>query len=173
MQKGKEIEKVQEVRAIHHTLNTIAGGFAGGGETISSCKNYAQVVMHISETIVHEAEQDLDPVGFSKRDTMGIMPHEDDPMLIKIQIQYWTFKRVLVDLGSSVDILYLEAFRGMEFNIVELLPFRGTLVGFVGEHVQILGHFPILTTFGSGENAKTIKFRYMVVNSTSPYNAVT
>lgn len=77
-----------------------------------------------------------------------------------------------MDPSSSADILYWEEFRGMEFDIVELLPFRGTLVDFAGEQVQIIGHLPILTTFGSDENANTVKVRYLVVNLASPYNTI-
>ena len=61
------------------------------------------------------------------------MAHEIDPIVIKVQIRYWSVKRVLVDPGSSADVLYWEAFKGMEFDKTELLPFNGTLVRFSGE----------------------------------------
>lgn len=76
--------------------------------------------MRISETMVPEGEQELDPVDLSKRDAIGFIPHEDDPIVIKIQIRHWTVKRILVDRGSFADILYWEALRGMEFDIAEL-----------------------------------------------------
>lgn len=60
----------------------------------------------------------------------------------------------------------------MEFDLVELLPFRKTLVGFTKEQVQIMRHMPVLTIFRSSENEKTIKVRYLIVNAASPYNFI-
>lgn len=60
----------------------------------------------------------------------------------------------------------------MGINMSEMLPFKGTLVGFVGEQVQFLGHLPVLTFFGSGDNAKSISIKYLIVNTTSPYNII-
>lgn len=58
----------------------------------------------------------------------------------------------------------------MNFDISELLLFKGTLVGFSREHVQVLGHFPVITTFSSEENPKSLKVRYLIFNDESPYN---
>lgn len=69
-------------------------------------------------------------------------------MVIRVQIHNWNVKRVLVNLGSSTDLLYQEAFKGMNFDITELLPFKGSLVGFSGEPAQVLGHLSMVTTFG-------------------------
>lgn len=52
-----------------------------------SRKKYARFMMHIFETMVPDDEQDLDMVSFSQRDAMGIVPHEDDPMVVKIHIR--------------------------------------------------------------------------------------
>lgn len=60
----------------------------------------------------------------------------------------------------------------MNMDTFELLPFKGTLVGFSGEQVQVMGHVPIITIFGSGSNARSIKVRYLIVNTLSPYNII-
>lgn len=45
--KGKSTNKVRETRVTRHILNTIVGGFTGGGETNLSGKRHARAVMHI------------------------------------------------------------------------------------------------------------------------------
>ncbi|KAK2450459.1 hypothetical protein QL285_009575 [Trifolium repens] len=40
--------------------------------------------------------------------------------------------RVLIDSGSSADIMYWEAFKAMQLSNEHLLPYNGTLVGFAG-----------------------------------------
>lgn len=47
--KGKNAYEVREARVTRHTLNTVAGGFVGGGETNSAMKRYAREVMHIRQ----------------------------------------------------------------------------------------------------------------------------
>lgn len=49
-------------------------------------------------------------------------------------------------------------------------PFKGSLVGFLGEKVKILGYVTIMTTFSMDENSKKLKITYMVINSPSSYN---
>src|ERR1051325_4817250 len=93
-------------------------------------------------------------------------------MVIKVQIRDCGVKRVLVDPGSSTNVMYWEAFKGMDFDPKELLPFNGTLVGFSGEQVQVLGYLLVLTTFGTDESAKDVRVRYLVVNAYSPYNII-
>lgn len=36
----------------------------------------------------------------------------------------------------------------------------------------MLGHMPVLTLFGSGDNAKSLKVRYFIMNVASPYNII-
>lgn len=110
--------------------------------------------------------------SFSRKDLEGVMAHENDPMVIKLQICDWIIKRVLINPRSSADVLYMEAFKGMNFDTTELLPFKGTLVEVSAEHVQVLGHLPIMTTFGSRDHAKSIQVRYVIINVASPYNII-
>nr|KYP35454.1 hypothetical protein KK1_043508 [Cajanus cajan] len=42
----------------------------------------------------------------------------------------YNVKRVLVDQGSSADIMFWEAFVGMKILTDRLMPYAGTLVGF-------------------------------------------
>jgi len=68
-----------------HTLNTISGGFARGGESNASRKNYARQIMLIDEGSHFFAERSPDIV-FSAKDFEGVVPHDDDPMVITLQI---------------------------------------------------------------------------------------
>lgn len=67
-------------------------------------------------------------------------PHEDDPMVISVVSANYRVKRVLINQGSSADIIYLDAFEklGVDKDLVQ--PFTGTLVGFSGEQIEIRGY---------------------------------
>ena len=118
-----------------HTLHTISGGFAGGGESSSSCKKYVRQVMLCQEDNNHALEREPD-ITFSPKDYQDIVSHDDDPTVITLQIFKWDVKRVLIDPGSLADILYYETFERMGLDSEQLQPFKGTLAGFTGEQVQ-------------------------------------
>jgi len=46
------------------------------------------------------------PITFTDANFQGAHPNQDDPMVITIEIEIFAVKKVFVDQGSSVDILY-------------------------------------------------------------------
>jgi hypothetical protein len=66
-----------------------------------------------------------------------VVPHDDDPMVVTLQIFNWDVKRVLIDPGSSADILYYDAFEKLGLAPEQLQPFKGTMAGFTGEQVHV------------------------------------
>ncbi|GAU23955.1 hypothetical protein TSUD_183540 [Trifolium subterraneum] len=127
-------------------VNTIAGGFAGGGESKAARKRYLRRIIQETNTLAHVSSSRAPEISFSPGDGEGVFPHDDDP---------------------------LEAFKAMQLAGEQLQPYNGTLVGFGGEQVEVMGHVTLLTTFGEKENAKTIKVRYLIVKTTfTSYNII-
>ena len=79
--------------------------------------------MHVRQKSPSEERDNQATITFSKKDAEGMLPHKYDQMVIKFQIWNWNVKPVLIDPRSSEDVLYWEAFKGMNFDITELLPF--------------------------------------------------
>jgi hypothetical protein len=98
-------EKISEEK--RHTLNTISGG----GESSSSHKKYVRQVMLCQEYDEQASEHEPD-ISFTAKDYRDVIPHDDDPMVITLKIFKSDVKRVLVDPGSSADILYYDTFDG-------------------------------------------------------------
>ena len=48
---------------------------------------------------------------FSEEDVRGVKQPHDDPLVIMVMIEGFNTRRVLVDNGSSADIIYLSAFQ--------------------------------------------------------------
>ena len=63
------------------------------------------------------------------------MPH-DDPFIIKLHIEACVVRRVLVDGGSSVDILFLEAFDKMKLDRNDVRVSMQPLVAFNNKRVM-------------------------------------
>ncbi|KAI5385393.1 hypothetical protein KIW84_072115 [Lathyrus oleraceus] len=49
-------------------------------------------------------------------------------------------KRVLVDHGSSVDVLFWDAFQNLQLDPNNIQMFSGSLTGILGEQVQVIDH---------------------------------
>ncbi|MCI01003.1 hypothetical protein A2U01_0022027, partial [Trifolium medium] len=142
-----------------------AGGFTGGGESRAARKRYLRRIIQETNLVGQVSFPPTPEISFSANDGNGIFPNDDDPLMIQVQILNCDVKRVLIDSGSSADIMYWEAFKAMQLAREQLKPYNGTLVGLAGEQVEVMGHVTLLTTFGENENAKKIKVRYLVVKT--------
>jgi hypothetical protein len=77
-------------------------------------------------------------------------------------------RRVLVDTGSSTNILTLDALHGMGMSKNDLTPITMAIVGFSGEVRHSVGEIT-LATEAKGVNLQTC---YTVMDFQSPYNAI-
>ena len=53
---------------------------------------------------------------FSEEDARGVKQPQDDPLVIMIMIERFNTRKVLVDNGSSADIIYLSAFQQLKVD---------------------------------------------------------
>ena len=52
-----------------------------------------------------------DDITFSERDASGIKQPHDDPLVITLGIEGFVMRRMLVDNGSSADIMYMTSYQ--------------------------------------------------------------
>jgi hypothetical protein len=135
-------------------VNTIAGGFVGGGESSTARKRYVRRSEFEVKFVGHTSIAPVPDLSFTKEDKREVMPHDDDPLVIQVQILNCDVKIVLMDSGSSADIMYWEAFKVMQLSNEHLMPYNDTLVGFAGEQVEVMGYTTLLTTFGETTTPK-------------------
>jgi len=77
---------------------------------------------------------------FSGEDLKDVYPHEDDPVVLSVIMMGRNVHQVLIDQGSSADVMFWDAFTGMLIPKDQLQPFDGVLVGFSGEQVEVRGY---------------------------------
>ena len=79
------------------------------------------------------------PIIFLDQDLEKVnLPHAD-PLVIKLQIGDTMVSRVLVDGGSSSDILFWDAFQRIGIENEEIRPIKTSLHAFNGAKVKPLG----------------------------------
>ena len=80
--------------------------------------------------------------------------------------------RVLINDGSSADILYYPAFQQMRIDRERLTPTNAPLVGFRGAKVFPLGAITLAVTTSNYPQQITKEVTFLVVDCSSAYNAI-
>ena len=110
-------------------------------------------------------------IGFSEEDAWWLHHLHDDALVVSIGVEDYNMHRVLVNNGSSADILYYLAFQQMGIDRERLIPTNTPLVGFGGTRVFPLGVVRLSVTIGDYPQQITKDVTFLVVDCSSAYNA--
>ena len=120
----------------------ISGGFAGGGESISARKAHLHSIRS-GEVMEVQAVSKLPrlntAITFSDSDVEGCQHLHNDALVIRAVVANKTIHQVLIDNGSSADIIFTSAFDRMGIGREKLEPVSTYLRGFSREKVLPLG----------------------------------
>ena len=100
----------------------------------------------------------------------GCQHTHDDPLVIRVVVANKTIHRVLVDIGSSSDIIFALAFDKMGIVKEKLESVNAYLHGFSRERVLPLGSIQLVLTLGDPPCQATIVVRFLIVDAPSAYN---
>nr|CAC33017.1 hypothetical protein [Antirrhinum hispanicum] len=100
-------------------------------------------------------------------------PPHDDPIIIQATIHGAKVSRVLIDTGSSVDVMFLPTFLALGLKIEQIVPETTPLVGFDGSTSETLGSIPLLMSWGRGHLRRTKEIRFWIINALAKtYNVI-
>ncbi|XP_059663839.1 uncharacterized protein LOC132309562 [Cornus florida] len=161
-------------------IKVISGGFAGGGETSSARRAHARRIRSFSG--VNEVGMTSPPtklprvkepvITFSEEDDKGIHQPHDDPLVVSMVVANFTVRRILIDNGSSANILFLRAYEKLKIGREKLRPMKSPLVGFSGDKVYPLGVVTLPVTAGANPKQVTVMVDFVVVDCPSSYNFI-
>jgi len=112
------------------------------------------------------------PIVFSEEDVNLLSFPHTDALVNEANIQGWTIGKILVDTGSSADIIFSSTFDRMNIDRNLLQPADIPLIGFGGKRVNALGKITLPVSFGDLSNPKTESITFDVVEMNYPYNAI-
>nr|XP_023925793.1 uncharacterized protein LOC112037214 [Quercus suber] len=109
---------------------------------------------------------------FNEGDARGVKQPHNDPLVIALTIEGFNIKRILVDNGSSADIIYFPAFQQLKLDPKRLRPFDSPLVSFSGDKVNPKGIVTLTVTVGTYPKQLTCDLDFLVVDCPSTYNVI-
>ncbi|XP_017428565.1 uncharacterized protein LOC108336606 [Vigna angularis] len=157
-------------RLVRGRINTISGGFAGGGASSSACKRHLRSLKTVH--MVDRQSRSTPNITFTDADFHAPDPDHDDPMVITTEIARYDISKVLIDQGSSVNILYWTTFLKMDLSEDLIASFNEQIVGFAGERVDTRGYLDLRTRLETGKEARELRVRFLLVEANTSYNAL-
>lgn len=111
-------------------------------------------------------------IVFSKRDGRGIRQPYNDPLVIMLRVEEFNIHQVLINNGSSANIIHLPTFQQMKLDKKKIRPFNSPLVSFTRDRVTPRG-IVTLTVIARTYLAQVIKeIDVLIVDCPSTYNII-
>ena len=129
----------------------ISGGFAGGEESNSTRKAHLRTIRSegtLEVQVISKLPRLDTTITFLDSDMEGCQHPHDDPLVTRVVVANKTIHRVLVDNGSSANIIFASAFDKLGIGREKLEPVSTYLRGFSGERMLPLGSTQLVLTLG-------------------------
>ena len=110
-------------------------------------------------------------IQFGPHDMEGLQAPHNDALVITATIAKFDVARIMVDTGSSVDVLFYEAYKKMNLDITLQLV-DTALFDFGRGVVDPMGQVILLISLGTEPMRKTKMVKFLVVDSFSAYNII-
>ncbi|KAK3043870.1 hypothetical protein RJ639_000569 [Escallonia herrerae] len=154
-------------------INTISGGLATGGSSGRAQKTYAREVCITSQPPNKKLKMvPVAAITFFDEDSKDIKTPHDDPSVITVRAGNFDVKRVLIDNGSSAEIIFYDAFKKMNIPTDRLRKMDAPLYGFSNHPVAAEGIIALPVAIGTPPAQANFMLDFVVVKVPSAYNAI-
>jgi len=109
---------------------------------------------------------------FGPKDMHPLQAPHNDPLVVQLKIDTAMVRRVLVDTGSSVDIITMECFKKLQYSEEDLGATGTPLVRFGGQPTYPVGMKRLSVRIGEKDNSRTVNVKFLVVDVLMAYNVI-
>ncbi|XP_052171520.1 uncharacterized protein LOC127787500 [Diospyros lotus] len=161
------------------TIFTIHGGPHIAGTSNRSHERYVREAGHL--LLVEDGSQEgpskkvkiaSEDVSFTKDDFKGVHWLHNDTLVIRARISNMEVRRVMVDIGSSVNVMYKGCFNQMGLRLDQLTSSPEPLYRFTGDAVILKGRIKLPLTIGESDLQATAITDFLIIDSPSAYNVI-
>ena len=107
-------------------------------------------------------------LSFSDANKQGTIQPHDDALVVMLRIGGYDLKRVMVNQGSAVEIMYPDLYKGLGLKPENLTTYSSPLVSFEDKMVVLKGQIRLLMQ----ASTDVVEVDFIVVDAFSPYTAI-
>ena len=157
------------LRHLIGTINAILTTPGRTGSCPSRVMSIAQLPAKSDDQESNKAKKGASPMlGFLDKDKLETIQPYDDALVITHRIGGYDVKRVLMDQGSAVEVMYPELYKGLNLKLEDLTPYDSPLVSFEGKTVTPMGQIRLPIQTGSD----VVEVDFIMVDAYLPYTAI-
>ncbi|GJZ85029.1 reverse transcriptase domain-containing protein [Tanacetum coccineum] len=108
--------------------------------------------------------------------TFPSIPSEDisdEPLIAESGVEGYLVRRVCVDAGSLIEVMFEHCFKNLNPRIkAKLRETQTDLVGFAGEISKLLGKIELEVCFGNNNLCRRTSMKFIMVRAPLPYNII-
>ncbi|XP_073017906.1 uncharacterized protein [Primulina eburnea] len=165
--RGPEPEQRKKSPPVVGTIKMISGGSTDGDSNRARKSRSRRECLEVEGSRKSEAV-----ISFGSEDLRGVnLPH-NDALVIQARVANYDILRVFVDSGSSVNVIFKDAFEQMDLQGYHLETVEAALFGFAGHVVYPEGEIILPLTLGSHDLKRTVMTSFTMVDSPSSYNII-
>ena len=107
-------------------------------------------------------------ISFSKEDKIGTIQQHDDTLVVTLKIEGYNVRKVMVDQGSRVEIMYPDLYNRLGLKPEDLTDYDSPLVSFDEKVVILRGQIRLPVQVGS----EVVEVDFIVMDAYSPYTTI-
>ncbi|XP_071920768.1 uncharacterized protein [Coffea arabica] len=158
----------QGVQNLAGVINTIAGGPAGGDSHTARRNNRPPPSGESSNKRLKVYEE----IIYGPEDAVPLASNNHEAIVVEVIMCNYKVKKVYIDNGSAIDVLYYKTFKELQLEDKQLIPVRTPLIGFAGPPVRPEGMITLMVTVGESPKCRTVPVNFAVVKEPSSYNMI-
>ena len=150
-------------------INVFLAALGRIGTRPSQVLSLAQLPTEEPQPEPKRAKMNFHPtLSFSKEEKIRNTQPHDDALLITPRIGDYDVKRVMVDGGSTAEVMYPDLYKGLNLKLEDLMPYNSTLMSFNGKLVipKDMIRLPIQT------GPEIVEMNVIIVDTYSPYTTI-
>ncbi|KAL2226476.1 UNVERIFIED_CONTAM: hypothetical protein Sindi_2006300 [Sesamum indicum] len=152
-------------------IYTIVGGSSSGDSSRTRKRCSRTMSSGRGREFVLKVEEE-EAISFDSSDKPEESGDMNDPMVIQLDITNFTIHKVLVDSGTSADIIFKSVVDKMGLENAQLEPVKTLLLSFGGSEVSSLGTIKLPMSMGDEPKRKTLMVKFLVVDTPFAYNVI-
>ncbi|KAJ8431368.1 hypothetical protein Cgig2_002949 [Carnegiea gigantea] len=149
---------------------TIAGGYAEGitrSTWKAQFRNTQQVL-----TTEQEPRVTAPTMVFGGKEASRCASSHNDPLAVEMKIVSIIIRRILINTGSSVDIITWDCLKKLAYPGRDIVPLVHPILGFGGQEVNPMGMIRLPVRFGNKLRSKNLEVDFLVVDVPTTYNVI-